>query len=166
MEIIMQHLEKLMKRNIKLLYIHRALRTFAVIMAVIVPFFQENGLSQAQIFIMQSLFAVAIIVLEVPSGYFADVVGRKKSLVVGGVLITLGFVVYSLAFGFVEMLIAEIILGFGVSFLSGADDALAYDTFKALNKTGEYKQFEARSNAILGFSEASASLVGGLLAPT
>ena len=160
----MDVLKYYMQRNIKLLYGLRFVRAFTVVVAVFVPFFQENGLSQTQIFVLQSIFAVAVLVLEIPSGYFADSIGRRRSLLIGGFLMSGGFMVYSLAFSFWPMALAEIILGFGFSFISGADDALAYDSLKVINKTEGYKAFEARSNALIGFSEAGASLLGGALA--
>ncbi len=157
-------MKKLMERNIKLLFAIRALRSTLIAIPVIVPFFQENGLSQTEIFILQSVFAIGVLVLEVPSGYFADHYGRKKSMLLGGILATLGFIIYSFAFGFWPILIAELVLGVGLSFISGADTAIAYDSLAAIGKKETYRRFEARSFAFSGTAEASASILGGILA--
>ena len=45
---------------------------FMLIMPVIVPFFRAHGLSMADVYRLQTIFAVAIVVLEVPSGYVSD----------------------------------------------------------------------------------------------
>lgn len=152
------------RRNIWLLYIFRALRSALIVMPVIVLFFQQNGLSQTQIFVLQSAFAAAILLLEVPSGYIADRCGRKPSILLGAVLATTGFALYALSYGFWPLLIAEVILGFGVSFVSGADAALAYDTLNAVKQQSRYRKFESNSLAFSGGGEALASIAGGLIA--
>src|SRR3989344_6342727 len=103
-------MDGLMKRNITLLQFFRVVRNFALFVPIIVPFYQENGLSQTQIYVLQSLFAITIVLLEVPTGYFADCVGRKHSIFFGAILSTLGFVLYSIAQGFFPILCAEIVL--------------------------------------------------------
>ena len=153
-----------MQRNIKLLYAIRTLRAFFLIMPVIVPFFQENGLSQTQVYILQSVFALIIVILEVPSGYFADVYGRKLSLLMGALFATSGFLLYSFSHSFVPLLFAEVILGIGYSFISGADSAMAYDSLIAINKEREYRKFEAYSSSYMAISEGIASILGGLIA--
>jgi MFS family permease len=153
-----------MNRNIKLLYGFKALRSALFVMPVIVPFWQSNGLSQTQIYILQSIFAVGIVVLEVPSGYMADKCGRKCSLLVGAALSTFGFVVYSASFSFWPMAFAELVLGFGASFISGADAAMAYDSLLSNGEQGKYRKYEAAGFSFMGLSEAAASVVGGLVA--
>jgi len=117
-------MNKLMKRNITLLYFFRIVRNFALFVPIIVPFYQANGLSRTQMYLLQSLFALTIVFLEVPSGYFADCVGRKQSILLGAILSTAGFILYSVSYGFFHLLLAEVVLGIGYSFISGADTAL------------------------------------------
>ncbi len=153
-----------MERNIKLLYVFRFLRTFTIFAAVVLPFFQLYDVSQTQFYLMQSIFAVTIVVLEVPSGYFADLKGRKTALLVGVLFIAVGYWIYALGDQIAVFIFGELLLGIGYSFISGADEALAFDSYQALDRQEEYKQFEAKSNSYMALSEASASVLGGLLA--
>ena len=50
-------------------------QVFLVIMPIAVPFFQSKGLSMQDVFSLQALFALVVLVTEVPSGYVADLVG-------------------------------------------------------------------------------------------
>lgn len=150
--------------NIWKLYCIRAARSFMLAIPVIVLFFKENGMSMQQVFLLQALFSVAVIVLEIPTGYFADLFGRKRSILIGGAFASLGFVVYSLSYGFWGFLLAEIILGIGMSFVSGADSAMLFDTLLVLEREYEYKHFSGRSCSLGMFAEGIASIVGGLLA--
>jgi MFS family permease len=49
---------------------------------VLIPFLGSLGLSMQEILIVEAVFSVTMVLLEVPSGYFADVFGRKLSLCV------------------------------------------------------------------------------------
>ena len=135
-----------------------------VVMPVITLYFQESGLLIRDIFVLQVIFSVAIIVLEVPSGYFADVFGRKWSLILGVVIGTSGFLMYYLAFGFWGFAIAEILLAASAAFLSGADSAFLYDTLQQYGATDQHTRHQGRIISATRVSEAVASLVGGFLA--
>ena len=135
-----------------------------LIMPIIVLFFRENGLSMCEVFILQSVFSIAIVVSEVPSGYLADVIGRKVSIIAGCILAFAGFAAYSLSYGFWGFLIAELFLGFSSSFISGADSAMIYDTLLETGSEDEYKKIEGRLLSVGNFSEGVAGLVGGFLA--
>ena len=140
------------------------LRCFLLMMPTIVLFFQQNGLTMVQILLLQSLFSVAIIVLEVPSGYFADRLGRRITILAGCVLGFIGFAVYSASHGFYTFLAAEMVLAVGAALTSGADSALIYDTLLDLEKEENYQKLEGRYSAIGNFSEATASIAGGFVA--
>ena len=133
-------------------------------MPIVVPFYESNGLSMKDIMILQAAYSVAIVVLEIPSGYLADVIGRKKTLIIGAVFGILGFTTYSLSFGFVGFLIAEIILGIGQSCVSGADSAMLYDSLLDAGKEKTYTRYEGRITSLGNVAEAVAGILGGLLA--
>jgi hypothetical protein len=59
--------------NIYRLYVIKCAKWFMLVMPIIVLFYQENGLSTQEIFLLKAIYSVAIIIIEIPSGYFADV---------------------------------------------------------------------------------------------
>ena len=132
-------------------------------MPIVVPFYESNGLSMKDIMILQAVYSIAIVVLEVPSGYLADVIGRKKTLIIGAVFGILGFTTYNFSFGFMGFLVAEIILGIGQSCISGADSAMLYDSLLDRGEEKKYTRFEGRITALGNVAEALAGIVGGLL---
>ena len=83
-------------------------------MPVVVPFFESRGLSMQQIFLLQALFAVVVLVMEIPSGYAADILGRRVTLLVGSVFIALGHSMLLFADGFGGLAVFEMCLGIGV----------------------------------------------------
>lgn len=150
--------------NIYRLYIIKIAKWFSLIMPIVVLFYNENGLGQQDIFTLQAIYSVAIVILEIPSGYFADVLGRKKTLIFGAIFGFLGFVTYSFSYGFWGFMIAELILGVGQSLISGADSAMLYDSLQAQKREKEYLKYEGRITSLGNFAEAIAGITGGLLA--
>lgn len=135
-----------------------------VVMPIITLYFQESGLLIRDIFVLQVIFSVVIFVFEVPSGYFADVFGRKGSLVIGVIVGTAGFLMYYFALGFWGFATAELLLAVSAAFLSGADSAFLYDTLQQYGAVEQHARYQGRILSATRISEAAASLVGGFLA--
>ncbi|TNF40178.1 MAG: MFS transporter [Bacteroidetes bacterium] len=151
-------------KNIPRLYLIKISKWFNMVMPVVVLFYQDNGMNMQEIFTLKAIYSVAIVAMEVPSGWMADVWGRKKTLFIGSLLGASGFLIYSFSFGFWAFVVAEIVLGVGHAFVSGADSAMLYDSLKASGKTEKYIKHEGRIASAGNFAEAIAGVVGGLLA--
>tara|TARA_B100000900_G_scaffold413406_1_gene437325 strand:- start:2129 stop:3298 length:1170 start_codon:yes stop_codon:yes gene_type:complete len=154
----------LVKDNIWKLYIIKGLMWFMVAMPIIVLFFQENGLSLQEVMILQGSYSLMVALMEIPSGYIADLFGRKKTMVLGTFFCFLGFSLFSFSFGFWEFLLAEILLGVGNSFISGSDSAILYDSLLQSKQTEQYTKIEGKTYSIGNFAEAGAGILGGFLA--
>lgn len=154
---------KKIEGNIWKLYIFQILCGLYFSVPVMVLFWQENGLSLTEIMILQSLFSIFVVLLEVPTGYFADIFGRKKSLIFASFFSFFGFLFYSLGYGFYQFLIAETLLAFALSLISGADSAMLYDTLKDLKKENLYKKIWGNILSYGFVSAAFACVVGGFV---
>lgn len=152
------------RSNIRCLYVIKMAKWFMLTMPILMLYYKDQGFSNAQSFQLKAFYSVAIVIFEIPSGYVADVLGRRKTLIIGAILGTLGFLIYATTGGFLWFLVAEITLGIGQSFISGADSALLYDTLKYHNRTDEYVKYEGRNYTVGNFSEAVAGALGGLIA--
>lgn len=146
------------------LYLIKIAKWFNLIMPIVVLFYQENGLSMSQIFILKSVYSIAMVTTELPSGYLADVWGCRRTIFLGAILGTLGILIYSLSSDFYSFMVAEIVLGVGFSFISGADSAILYDSLKAEGRENEYIKYEGQITSAGNFAEALAGVAGGLLA--
>jgi MFS family permease len=155
---------KNLPQNTLQLYLIKIAKWFNLVMPIVVLFYQENGLSMSQIFMLKSIYSIAMVATELPSGYLADVWGCRRTILWGAILGTIGILIYSLSASFASFVIAEIILGVGFSFVSGADSAMLYDSLKAENREDEYIKYEGRITSGGNFAEAMAGVAGGLLA--
>jgi MFS family permease len=155
---------KFLRNNIYKLYLIKISHWLMLTMPVILLFYNSNHLSIRHLFIIQALYSITIVAFEIPSGYIADVWGRKKTLVMGSLLCFSGYMVYSFSDGFWLFLTAEILLGIGNSCISGTDTALLYDTMIALKEENRYLKVEGKMTSVGNFAEAIAGILGGLLA--
>ena len=110
------------------MYLLKAVLWFMVAMPIIVLFFQEHGLSLTQVMTLQAIYSFSVALFEVPSGYIADLFGRKKTIVISTIFAFIGYLVFSFYGGFYAFAIAQILVGISSSLMTGSDSALLYDT--------------------------------------
>lgn len=130
---------------------------------VIVLFWRENGLDLVDVHLLQAIFAVAVVVLEVPTGMVADRLGKRASLIAASACNGGGLVLYALGHDFGVFLVAELALALGISLHSGAGSALLCDTLGALGRAGDYQRYEGRTRALQLVSVGVCALVGGVV---
>ena len=74
-----------LKKNIIALYLIKVSKWFTLVMPIIVLFYKECGLDLADIFILKSVYSIAMVSLEIPTGYLADVWGRGMHILLSGI---------------------------------------------------------------------------------
>ena len=153
-----------LRQNIRKLYVYRVLLGLMFPVATIVLFWQKHGMNLTQVMVLQSLFAIAMVCLEMPSGYLADVIGRRKTLILAGYSNSVAIIVYSVGDNFFHFLIAELFFAFGFAMISGADAALMYDTLQAIGEEEQYKELYGKYFFYNLFAVGGANIIGGLIA--
>lgn len=156
---------RLFEKNIPKIYLFQIFKN-AIVLAIptVVLFWQDNGLSFVQIMVLQALFAAAVILLEVPTGYLADVAGRRLSMILSGGAMILAATVYGLGHNFAQFLIAEILIASSLALASGADSAIVYDSLKEVKREEEFKKIWGRCTWWMMASSAFFGLIGSFFA--
>ena len=134
-----------LRHNILKMYLLKAVLWFMVAMPIIVLFFQEHGLTLTEVMILQSIYSFSVALFEIPSGFIADIFGRKKTIVLSTIFTFIGFLVFSFFGGFYAFAIAQVLVGIGGSLMSGSDSAIIYDTLLETNSKTTYTKIEGRS---------------------
>ena len=147
------------RKNIICLYLIKISGWLMLYMPIVKLFYEENGLGDFDLFALHAVYSIIIALLEIPSGYFADRLGRKLSLILGTAFGFLGFGSYSLFHGFKGFMTAEILLGIGQSFISGSDSAMLFDTLLDSRNENKYMKYEGRISAAGNFAEALAGVI-------
>jgi MFS family permease len=132
-------------RNVPLLYAARVLFWMHFFAAILVPFFRDwGGLELGEILLLNAWFMFWNSVLEVPTGAVADRFGRRASLLLGLATGALGTGLYVSAPALPVFLVAEVVMAAAYALISGADEALLYDSLLAAGRAGEAKRAIAR----------------------
>src|SRR5687768_13241495 len=85
------------------------------------------GLTPVQLILVGTALEVSAFVFEVPTGIVADVYSRRLSIIIGYLLMGLGFLVEGFFPAFLPILLAQVIWGLGYTFTSGATQAWITD---------------------------------------
>ena len=151
--------------NIRKSYLYRFLMEFQLWWPIWVIYLQhERGLSLTQITLLDLPFFFLIVLAEVPTGAIADRFGRKWSLMLGSSLFAVAVFVFAIADSYPVILLSYGAWGLGLTFQSGADVALLFDSLKAVGREGEFQKINSRLTALRSFSVLIAILIGAPIA--
>lgn len=122
-------------------------RSLSISAAYLTPFFLQKGLSLSQIFLLQSIFSLAYLLWEIPSGYIADRFGRAFSIKLSAPIAAVAMTLYGLSGTFWQFALCELALAFANGLVSGIDTALLLDSLKADGREDEFVRISQRINA-------------------
>ena len=127
-------------------------------------FWEERGMTIQMVVYTEIIYAVTIVLLEVPTGIIADKWGRKRMMLVDAFLGCCEFLLLLLATEFWHFALVVILAGIGRSASSGAENAMLYDTLKTGGKEQLFERQMGRLNACDIAAIMLAALSGSLLA--
>lgn len=97
---------------------------FSLVTTVMIVYHIEIvHLNPLQLILVGTTLELACFIFEIPTGIVADVYSRKLSIVIGGVLTGVGFILEGSISSFVFVLVAQIVWGLGSTFISGSLEA-------------------------------------------
>jgi MFS family permease len=113
---------------------------------------KSSGLSDPQIFAIQSLYYIGFVLFEIPTGYFADRWGYRLSMRCGAVTLIAANLLPMFSSNYAGFLVHFLLIGLARSLISGASSAYLYDFLKSHGDTSKYKEIEgkARSLGLIG----------------
>ncbi|MFH8938581.1 MFS transporter [Streptomyces griseosporeus] len=129
------------------LYGYMFLDDFVLLYPVYALLFADTGLSLWQISSLFALWSVTGVVLEVPSGAWADAVSRRLLLWLGPLLTAAGFALWVLVPSYGAFALGFVLWGARGALGSGALEALVYDELDRLGAAGRYARVMGRARA-------------------
>lgn len=125
-------------------------------------FFSQH-LSLEQVLQIEAFYYVSVVILEVPSGYFSDAIGRRPTLLISSIALALAYAVFLIGDNFLVFAIAQFFLAMGFAFSSGTDTSFHYDSLFGLGQADQYGQREAAVERNGFVASAIAVFIGGLI---
>jgi len=126
--------------------------------AVWVALLAARGFSLWEIGLAESVFHIVSLLCEVPSGMAADLLGRRKTLLSGGVLTVTCNLLMAFAPNLFTICLAMGLNALAMTMFSGTFTALVYDSLKTEGREDEYIQVSANSSQISMLANAIGSL--------
>lgn len=150
--------------NIKLLNISAFLTGMLFCLPVIVLYYQdEMNLTFQDFLIGESLFALTVVCMEVPTGWIADTWGRRNAVLLGCFFAICGFTMLFLAKSFIPAVTGQMLLGMAVALKSGSTSALLYDTLLSAGRENEFQKREGLRHGMGLYGTGLSSAIGGFL---
>ncbi|MFB9328226.1 MFS transporter [Paenibacillus aurantiacus] len=153
-----------MKSNVRKLYLIRFFASLIPAYVIERLFWESRGMTIQMVTSTEIIYAVAIVLLEVPSGILADKWSRKQMLLLSACLYAAELLILVFAHTFWHFAAAILLAGVSRSASSGAENALLYDSLLAEGRAENYEKVLGRMNALDLTSALLAALIGGWLA--
>ena len=151
-----------MRRNVRLYPWFVAATGFSPWLPIFFLFFSERvGFDGA--LALSAIYYASVVVLEVPSGYASDRLGRRPTLVASAGAFLLAYVGFALADSFAALALCQTLLAAGMAFRSGCDSAFLHDSLAALGEGARYGDEEARAGTVSMTATGLSCLAGGAL---
>ena len=149
-------------RTIRLYPWYRFCRSLIFWQAVWFLYFQDQ-LSAAAAILLYAIYDVATTVLEVPSGWLSDRIGRRPTLILSGIAELAGAALLVLGGSFEVFVTAQILIGASMAFSSGTDSALLFESLAARGRDDEIERHEVRAWRFSFTALAVSAVTGGAM---
>jgi MFS family permease len=124
----------------------------------------ESRLSASEAILLYVVADLATTVLEVPSGYMSDRLGRRKTLLSAAICYVCATALLVVGEGFAQFAVANVLLGAAWAFASGTDSSLLFESLKAESRADEIEAQELKAWRFSFAALALSALTGGALA--
>ena len=150
------------KKQLGLLYISNFMFNISIAGAAWVLLLVSDGYSLVQVGFAETVFHIVSLIAEIPSGMFADIFGRKKSLILSCIMSMMSAVVRGFVPGFAAVCVSVGFSALSYNFISGSDSAIAYDSLLEEGQENKYDKYISTQTAVYRISNGLATLFAGV----
>jgi len=165
MEEIENDLEK-KNRNVKLFPLYKMLSWdllfyYAIIFLYLV---QVKKLSPPQVLLAEALYNVAIMLWLIPSGKIVDKIGKKNSVIIANIGVSIAVVILLIMNNFYHLILAYFIMAFGYSTKAIAENIILYDSLPSGSKRGKlFSIIDGKASSYYYYIDAISAIATGFL---
>lgn len=155
------------QRNLKLIALETVLTSIGAGFSVstITIFWNSIGMNQTAIGLVQMIFTIVLISLDIPMGYIADRFNRKLLNIIGDIGVAVTFVFYAFAQNVYMTLVAECMLGIFMAMTNGVDQCFLKFNANKIDPSGDlFKSLNAKMQTIRNIAIFVVVFIGGIIA--
>ncbi len=155
--------------NVRLFILFRILFNSRFYYPVFTILFLDYGLTIEQFSLLNTVWALTIVLAEVPSGALADIIGRRRLIVTTSFLMVAEMALICFvplgngALIFTVFLVNRILSGLAEALASGADEAIAYDSLAAEGDTQDWPRVLSVQMRLRSAAGVAAMAIGALI---
>ena len=120
-------------------------------------------ISLTQVAIIDIIILLSALILELPTGALADLIGRKKSISIAFLITALAYFLFAYANSFPWFVVTALGFGLGDALLSGSLEALVFDTLKQNQQEHTFSEVNNKTSLIFNYSIFVAIVLGGMM---
>lgn len=154
----------ILRKSIGLLNYFRFFQSISFYAPIALLYFQHITHSFALAASILSVALISAAIFEIPAGVYSDLIGRKKTIILGALSMTLAVVFYALADGYWLLVIGAILEGLSKAFYSGNNDAFLHNVLSQQDIQHEFHHYRGRLESIHMLGASGAALIGGFIA--
>jgi len=132
-----------------------------LMMPVMILLMQERGLSLSQIGLVATAQGLVVLALELPTGGFADALGRKPVLAAAWVIGLISLVIFAVADSFWLFFLVLALQGVYRALDSGPLESWYVDATLAADPDAEYERGLGHAGTVIGLAIGAGALLGG-----
>jgi MFS family permease len=125
--------------------------------------FGKNFLNLPNLGLLESAGYALTILVDIPSGAVADIIGRRKVIMLSLLLLALGHIGQGLSWNIPSYIIWGLIATIAGTFMAGSDTALVYDTLKEKGRDREFIKINGKALFANRMGIVIATFLGGFL---
>lgn len=142
-------------------YLYRCLSTLGLLNPFLVLFLLDRGISFTAISVAASSMALTTVLLEVPSGYLGDRLGRRQTLLIAKVATALGASLWFFVDSLATVVVVQTLNGAGVALKSGSDSAWVYEVLEDTDRA--FTDVRARAQSLSQWTYGLTGIVGAVV---
>ncbi|OHD74877.1 MAG: hypothetical protein A2177_02225 [Spirochaetes bacterium RBG_13_68_11] len=152
------------ERNIPKNYLFIFLSNTSLSEAIWMLYLAFRGMTLFQIGLIESVFHVTSLLMEVPTGIIADRFGRRTSRLLGRIMAMIGTLLMIASRSFWGFVLAFVFVALSYNLESGAGDALIYDSLVQVGRRDQFMRVKGRQEVAYQAAMIVSLVASGIVA--
>ena len=151
-------------KNIKILTWFNFLTDFRFYAPIAIIYFTKVTGSYALGMSVFSITMISSAIFEVPTGFFSDYIGRKRTVILGSISSVMCVTLYAIGGSYLMLVLGAIVEGLSRAFYSGNNEALLYDSLSEIGRRHKYHIYLGKTSSMFQVAGIASALIGGFIA--